>query len=66
MKLSSYIKCLQIALEEYGDHEVIYASDAEGNSYDLVYYSPTAGRYENREFDTESIEKEHINAICIN
>lgn len=57
--------------------DVITSKDAEGNGYELVYYSPSPGVYdsEDRGFlasDSEDFEeeyeytKEDINAICIN
>lgn len=80
MKLSEYIKNLEEALKQFGDHEVIYSIDDEGNSYQKVYFSPSFGFVEgierndrvnefiNNEEDLEEygIKKEDFNAICIN
>lgn len=80
MKLSEYIKNLEKALKEFGDREVIYAIDDEGNGYQKVYFSPSFGFVEgieeNNRFDDfinsdedleeYGIKKEDFNAICIN
>ena len=41
MKLSNFIRGLQIVKKEHGDLDVIYSSDDEGNSYGQIYFSPT-------------------------
>ena len=74
MKLSAYIKQLQAIEKQYGNLNVVYACDEEGNSYDTVGYSPTVGNFDSKAFsdeaftDKESAEDEGlpINAICIN
>lgn len=38
MKLSSYIKGLQAALDSEGDMDIIHSSDDEGNCYQSVNY----------------------------
>ena len=44
MKLKEWAKCVEVALEdileEHGEKEVVYASDAEGNSFQRVHYGP--------------------------
>ena len=50
MKLSTYIEECRKILKKYGDLDVIYASDDEGNDYNLVHHTPCVGEYENREF----------------
>lgn len=41
MKLSEYIKELQeLEAQGYGEFELIYSSDSEGNNYHKVGYSP--------------------------
>lgn len=77
MTLSEYIKKLQ-ALENkgYGELEVIYSVDEEGNAFYSVYHSPSVGvfhdgmfysREEDKKFlkEDEGIEK-NDNAICVN
>jgi len=82
MKLSTYIEECQKILEKYGDLDVIYASDDEGNDYNLVHHTPCVGEYENREFTLEAHFDEAeeyidgvdgsetvnytVNAVCIN
>lgn len=60
------------------DLQVVTSKDDEGNGYNPVYYTPTMGLYEDRDFTpykkedkddyptTAYIEKDEINAICIN
>ena len=77
MKLSKFIEGLQKSLKEHGDLEVITAKDAEGNGYDTVYYSPTAGYFNGEEFTSvenvkedeeyyEDYKGKKPNAICVN
>ena len=68
MKLAKYIEKLQGILDTRGDFDVIYSKDDEGNGYQEVYYDPSLGFYEAREFQSESDEEFdlEINAICIN
>jgi hypothetical protein len=73
MKLSTYIESLEDALKKYGDLEVIYSSDEEGNSFDKINFSPTIGHFfsEDREWISEDsildddLEYE-INSVCVN
>lgn len=64
MKLSTYIKGLNEALKKHGDLDVVYAKDSEGNGYAKVFYLPSAGKFENNQFENEDIK--NPNAICIN
>lgn len=50
------------------DMTVIYGTDAEGNGFEEVYYGPTKGVYDDDEFSShpDEIDKEDINAVCIN
>ena len=82
MKLSDFISVCKNVLDEYGDLDVIYASDDEGNSYNDIYYAPTLGDYTGGEFTSEKDFEEAeeyidgvdgsetvnytINAVCIN
>ena len=51
---------------------VVTSTDAEGNGYDLVYYTPTKGIFFHGEFiSTEEYEmygkkESETNAVCIN
>lgn len=63
MKLSAYIQKLQAVLDKDGDLEVVYAIDDEGNEFHNVNYDPSAGRFKNGEFNSESKKP---NAVCVN
>jgi len=72
MKLSEYIEKMNEVIngltdliKEGNDFEVVYSKDDEGNEYQPVYFTPTAGYYEDREFTSE-LENRKPNAICIN
>lgn len=66
MKLKEYVNNLQKLLDRYGELDVVYSKDDEGNAFNLVHYEPTLGLYEDREFQTEEIDEKNYNAICIN
>lgn len=75
MKLSEYIKELNKLKKEYGNLEVIYAKDEEGNNFHSVNYEPSLCQVENLEeyyleivgFNGDpSIDKKDFNAVCIN
>ncbi len=69
MKLSEYIEGCQKILEEYGDLDVIYAIDDEGNDFNLVHHTPSVGKYEHHEFTPEEYfddDSETVNSVCIN
>jgi len=51
MQLSKYIEVLQEALKDHGDLEVVYSIDDEGNSFNKVWFDPSAGHY--NELDKE-------------
>lgn len=64
MKLDEYIKVLQDLKKKYGNLELVYSSDEEGNSFNKLFYAPSAGELdEDENFNSESEVK---NAICIN
>jgi hypothetical protein len=75
MTLREYLDELQEFVETYPeclDMEVVYSRDDEGNGYERVYYGPTKGIFEDREFipagqleEWERNENE-INAVCVN
>lgn len=74
MTLNEYIEQLQNLIKENplaANMEVIYSKDNEGNGYDGVYFSPTVGFFDDREFiPTEHMDEYEIeedpNAVCIN
>jgi hypothetical protein len=75
MTLKEYIQNLnQFAKEnpETLDMQVITSIDSEGNGFNLVYYSPSKGIYEDSEFITFELYEEcgrnssETNAVCIN
>ena len=71
MKLKEYIKELQNIEKEHGGNlDVVYSSDAEGNSYDKVYYTPSVGNYNDREWvsldNDEDFGDRKVNAVIVN
>ncbi len=58
MKLNNYIKKLQEIQTYYGDLELIYAKDDEGNGYNEVGYFPEMVYY-------NKVDKELIPKACI-
>lgn len=77
MKLKEYIKSLKNLEKQYGEAELIYSIDEEGNGFDYVYFSPSV-KYISKEVkerndsidcmelgDYESKEK-NVAVICIN
>lgn len=66
MTLKEYVKIITKLLKdnpEAKDYQVIASSDAEGNSYESVYYKPSLGYFKDNEFDTD---QDNNNAVCIN
>ena len=72
MKLKQYMKILKdIAVEFGGDLEVVYGVDDEGNRFQPVHWSPSAGCWAGQYFigvDDESFTEEthEINCVCVN
>lgn len=75
MKLKEYLKSLNDFVENNPDcleYEVISSSDDEGNSFNIVHYSPSLGVFEDREFisieelDEYNRDKSEVNSVCIN
>jgi len=77
MILSDYIKTLNDIFNDYGDVEVIYSSDDEGNDFRKVGYTPSAGNYSNfdegqfiplDQFNDYGDEDEtlKVNSVCVN
>lgn len=79
MKLKEYVRQLGAIAEVYPDLEVVYSSDDEGNSYQIVgdgevgslgkfegnYHGDFSHYVEGQEEDY-GCEEDEINAICIN
>lgn len=69
-KISDLISSLEIIMKKHGDLDLIYSQDDEGNSYNLVYHSPTPGHYyyKDRDWvDEQSLDDDMIiNSVCIN
>jgi hypothetical protein len=66
MTLEKYIKNLQEFVEEnpeMKDALVVTSADAEGNSFEPVYHTPSSGRYQDCEFRQELYEDEKFNAV---
>ena len=77
MKISEMIKRLEKIKKEYGDMDLVYSSDPEGNHYDEVYFGPTVGCWiaEEEEWvskdhfieDSEYFDRDlEINSVCVN
>ena len=70
MKASEYIEYMKKLVEEYGDKDLVYSSDDEGNYFSKVFFAPAAGIWEDDGFVTieiaEEKEKSKVNAFCIN
>jgi len=66
MKLKEYLEKLNKMVEETPmllTLDVITSKDDEGNGYNQVHYEPTAGWFEDGDFDNTDTE---INAVCVN
>ena len=67
IRLKEYIEKLQEIYNEHGDIICTYASDPEGNRYDLVPYNPSTGYFDVRDREFSAVEgKDEVNAVCIN
>jgi hypothetical protein len=66
MKISEMIVNLVEVLEKWGDLDVVYSSDEEGNSFHKVAYTPSVGFFKDNEFDSTEEGDEETNAVCIN
>lgn len=58
MKLSQHVRALQKLLKEYGDMDVVYSVDDEGNAFRKIWWSPSLGYYCER--DSEYISEENF------
>lgn len=70
MKLKELIKNLQEDYEKYGNVDVIYATDEEGNGFHDVYSTPTpVERLSDSAYMTDEdleMDTKNINALIIN
>lgn len=73
VKLTTYIEKLQELLQEYGDLELIYSTDDEGNEYNTVNYNPSIVNYIESDrclIDDNDLEEynesDYQKVICIN
>jgi len=69
MKLKKYIIKLQKLAEKHPEAEVVYSKDDEGNGYQPVHFDPSAGRFEDGEWEPDDNTEEFtekINAVCLN
>ena len=67
MKFKEYVENLNKLLNERpetAELDVVTSSDDEGNSYNLVHYTPTVGHFDDD--DREFTEELEINAVCVN
>lgn len=74
MKLEAYIQILQELRKLYGDVDLVYSSDDEGNNFSKVYHNPTPGQFtHHHEFipqdqfnDYDDSYEFTVNSICVN
>lgn len=68
MKLKNFLENLNEFVKQNPkvlELDVVTSSDDEGNSYNLVHYSPSIGIYKDREFEiTEDLDE--ADSVCIN
>ena len=62
MKLKEYANYIAELAEKYPNAKVVSAIDEEGNGFNEVVYSPSAGTFKDGEFS----EGGKVNAVCIN
>ena len=75
MKFKEFLDNLNKYAKENPDSlelDVVTSKDDEGNGYNMVYYTPSKGIFEDREFiskdQLEDYERDEadINALCVN
>ena len=70
MKATKFIKELQELVDKYGDLELVYAKDDEGNGFSKLSFGPTPGIYHDRDHEFSEIDETEedtgANAICVN
>jgi len=63
MKLKGYIARLEELEKAYGNLDVVYACDEEGNRFTYVQFSPTTGKFDRGEFQNDT---KNPNCVCVN
>ena len=68
MKASEYLEHFKKLVERYGDLELVYIHDDEGNCYQKLVYTPSIGIFKGEFYgDMEEMdEHDKPNCICIN
>lgn len=79
MKASKLVQKVQELIQKYGDLDLVYAIDDEGNAYEIVGdWGPAVGNYNSKDkefYDKEWMtenwgkgweEDNPLNAICVN
>jgi hypothetical protein len=70
MKASELIKTLETLKNKYGDLDLVYSVDEEGNYFNHIAFDAYAGYYDSGEFTPvggdDWDEDLNINAICVN
>ena len=69
MILKDYLARLLKVAELYPEAlgwEVVYSRDDEGNGFQLVHFSPSAGYFDNGEFETDMDTDNKPNSVCVN
>ena len=69
MKFKEYIEQLVKFSEDNPESlncKVVSSANDEGDSFNLVCFAPSLGRFEYSDFSVEDLESKDINAVCIN
>jgi hypothetical protein len=71
MKAKQVVKQLNKLIAEFGDLDVVYSCDEEGNSFHPLVILPSPGNFSEEGYtfecsDDSDESKKNINAICIN
>jgi catechol-2,3-dioxygenase len=67
MKFKDYVGIVTKLLQEnpeWANYDAVYATDEEGNSFEIIWNTPTEGHYREGEMDFSGDDKP--NAVCIN
>ena len=72
MIASEAIEDLQKLMKLYGDLELVYSNDDEGNEFKKVHYNPAAGHFDEHSREWQCVAqfdpdiKIVVNSFCIN
>lgn len=72
MKLSEFVGDLQqLMIDNPANAElsVVFSTDDEGNEFRKIHFAPSLGTYDEHSGDfytDEEMEKQEINAVCVN